>query len=109
MIRKGANVVIVIGCILVYIMFASGWALPTVGNGDDVPLEGDWYYYHEMALEVSKTYGACEEINNRIYTQGFVDGATNGIGAMMEQMVITGNEENGYTVEVNGEQYYFEP
>lgn len=108
MIRKGANVVIAMGIMIVYLMIASGWALPTVSD-DSVPLEGDWYYYHEFAKEVSKTYGACEQINNRVYTQGFVDGATNGIGAMMEQMVITGNETDGYTITVNGEEYYHEP
>lgn len=107
MIRKCANVIIVISFIILYVALATGRLTPVAT--DTIPLEGDWYYYHEMALDVSKTYGACEEVNNPVYTQGFIDGATNGIGAMMEQMVITGNEENGYTVEVNGEQYYFEP
>ena len=107
--RKVANVIIVIGIIWLYNFLASGGALPAVNTSDNVPMEGDWYYYQLMAKEVCSKYGDYGMTGNKFYDVGLIDGATNGVGAVMDEMVITGNEQDGYTVTVLGEQFYYNP
>lgn len=109
MIRKGANVVIAIGLIWLYTFLASGGALPAVHTEDNVPMEGDWQYYQIMGDRVCEKYGDYGLTGNKFYDMGLKDGATNGVGAVMDEMVITGNEQNGYTVTVLGEEFYYSP
>ena len=64
----------------------------------------DWSYYEAMGKDITKEY--CNG-NTRLYNDGFEDGAVNAVTDVMEEMVITGNEVDGYTVIINGEQFYY--
>lgn len=109
MLRQGANVVIAIGIIILYVFLAKGGALPAIPDTDSVPMDGDWQYYQIMADRVCEKYGDYGLTGNEFYDTGLRDGATNGVGAVMDEMVITGNEIDGYTVIVLGEEFYYEP
>ena len=106
--RKIANVVIAISLVWLYVYLAQGGALPAINTSDNVPMEGDWYYYQKIGNEICETYGDYGLTGNKFYDMGLKDGATNGVAGIMENMVISGNEEDGYTVAIQGEQFYYE-